>query len=287
MIDKVITAWGLARICWRVLMLDKELLIFPILSFTALALTVAGIVWPIYDSGYLDTLVTEIQGAPDTASMAVLMAIGYGCMVVTTFIYVFFNAALIGCARIRFAGGDPTVGDGLRIAVGRLPLILAWSLVAATVGFLLSRVRDGKGLVGRIIGGLVGTAWAIMTYFAIPVLVMDRVGPVQAMKTSAGLIRRTWGETAVSEIGLSAVGFVAAIPACFLIFAGSALFETQPAVGAGLIGVALVMMALTALVVTTLSAILRTALYVYAVEGRMPAAFDRIDPRRAFGRDRR
>ena len=32
---------------------------------------------------------------------------------------IFFNAALVACAIIRFRGGDPTVMDGLRAATAR------------------------------------------------------------------------------------------------------------------------------------------------------------------------
>src|SRR5207253_2957030 len=47
--------------------------------------------------------------------------------------------------------------------------------------------------IGRIIAGLLGAAWSIMTFLAIPVLVVDNKGPIDSLKESAELLKKTWG----------------------------------------------------------------------------------------------
>ena len=70
------------------------------------------------------------------------------------FVIVFFNAALISCALLQFHGETPTLGDGLRAAWSRLPQILAWALVSATVGMLLKAVENVHEKAGQItLGG--------------------------------------------------------------------------------------------------------------------------------------
>jgi len=123
MLEKIKTAWRLVVICWRVLMLDKELLMFPILSVESLALSMGVVVWPVYLAGHLDGLVAWFSDDPEGANTIMMIFVSYLIYVFTTFVFVFFNTALIACARIRFAGGDPTVADGLRAAVSRLPLV--------------------------------------------------------------------------------------------------------------------------------------------------------------------
>lgn len=282
MFKKIKAAWRLMVICWRVLMLDKELLIFPILSIAALALTTGVVVWPIYLAGHLDTLLAWFNDDPEKANNVTMIFASYVVYVFTTFVFVFFNTALIACARIRFAGGDPTVMDGLRAAISRLPLVFVWALVTATVGFILQQSAKRTDGLASFIFSFLGGAWTIAAFFVVPVLVADRVGPIKAMKTSVSLIRKTWGEAMVAHIGLSAVAIVTIFPAFILIGAGAMLWDAVPVLAAALLVFAVLLIASTALVITTLDAILTSALYVYAVDGKLPAHFGGADLEHAF-----
>src|SRR5262249_51826250 len=115
------------------------------------------------------------------------------------FVVVFCNSALISCALIRFNGGTPTVGDGLQAAASRLPQILAWALVSATVGILLKAVENVHERAGQLISGLLGLAWTVLTYFVVPVLVVEKVGPFEAIRRSMAILRKTWGEALVGQ----------------------------------------------------------------------------------------
>jgi hypothetical protein len=283
MFKKFKTAWQLVKICWRVLMLDKELLIFPILSIASLGLAMGIVVWPAYLVGYLDTLLAWFSDDPEAANTVTMIIVSYLVYVFTTFVYVFFNTALVACARIRFAGGDPTVADGLRAAFPRLPLVFVWAVVTATVGFILQKSSEKTDGLASFVFSFLGGAWTIAAFFVVPILVADRVGPIKAMKTSVSLIRKTWGEAMVAHVGLSAVSFVAIVPAFILIGIGVFFLESAPAVGIAVIVVAVLMIALTVLVISTLDSILTSALYVYAVNGKLPEHFEGADLEHAFG----
>ena len=68
-----------------------------------------------------------ILGVP--AALGLLSA-GYALAVfiafclVSSFVIIFFNAALVACAKIRFDGGDPTIRQGLSVAWTRAGKIL-------------------------------------------------------------------------------------------------------------------------------------------------------------------
>src|SRR5690606_14657987 len=83
------------------------------------------------------------------------IVLGFAFYLTTTFVIVFFNTALVCCAMTRFAGGDPTLGSGLSAAVERLPQILGWALLTATVGTILRTVEERVPLVGRIVIGFI------------------------------------------------------------------------------------------------------------------------------------
>ena len=69
------------------------------------------------------------------------------------------------------------------------------------------RITTIGGLVGRIVLKLIGVVWAVASVFAIPALVCDAelTNPFTALKRSASIIRRTWGETLIGFAGLHVI----------------------------------------------------------------------------------
>ncbi len=120
----------------------------------------------------------------------------------------FCNTALVGAAMIRLDGGDPSVSDGFRIASERIGKIVAYAFISATVGMFFRWLSE-KGFLGRIVAGLIGVTWNIATYLVVPVLVVEDVGPIEAIKRSAALLRQSWGEQIAGHVGISVVfGFL-------------------------------------------------------------------------------
>ena len=187
---------------------------------------------------------------------------------------VFFNSAVVSCAVLRMRGEDPTVRDGLRAAFDRTHLILGWALVSATVSTVLRIIEDNSSLAGRIIAGIIGMAWGVVTFLAVPVMVVERTGPIESFKRSTALLRETWGEQIVGRFSFGllfmALGFPAVIPIVLGAMSGSTLGAV---LGIGLGGLYLVLLAL---VESVLHAIFRAALYVYATEGDAPVGFSPV-----------
>ncbi|WP_209010663.1 DUF6159 family protein [Labrenzia sp. PHM005] len=287
MIEKLERALALGAACWKVLLLDKEMLLFPIMSALALALVIGSGGWVIYTTPELQAFFQSIFDNEQPDQDPRFWALIFVFLFVNYFIMIFFNAALLCCALIRFAGGDPTVMDGLSLSVRRLPQILLWALVTAFVGWILQLLESRlKGLM-RFFIKLIGAGWAVATYFAVPILVVDGVGPVTAIKRSVQAVRKTWGEALVGHIGLGALNLLVSIVAIPILMMGIFSFEQNPALGSGLATVGVTLILAGAVVVTTLSAILRAALYIYAVEGEMPLNFDSRLIRNAFQPDKR
>ena len=136
---------------------------------------------------------------------------------VTSFVVIFFNAALIAAANERFQGRPTGVGAGLGVALKRLPQILGWTLVATTVNLILRAIEERVGLVGKIIVGLFGVGWAIAIYFAVPAVVLEGVGPIGAIKRSGQTIRKTWGESLAIAVGFGLAGIVITVFGIILI----------------------------------------------------------------------
>ena len=271
MFERISNGWALSKQSFRVLMLDKELLLFPIMSGISCLLVLASFALPLWDSKYFDTIMNDQQAPQDPLAYVILFAFYF----VNYFVMIFFNSALMACAIIRLKGGNPNVSDGFNAALNRLPKIAGWALVSATVGFILKMIESRSERIGQIVAGLLGMAWSITTYFVIPVLVVEKKNPFEAMKRSVSVLRETWGESLVANFGIGAIMFLIMIPVFLMMVGGGMLIATGNALAGGvLIGCAILLILLISLVSSAVHAILIAAIYLFAAEGEAPAQFD-------------
>lgn len=260
MFTKLSNSWELVKASWHVLLADKELLLFPIVSFLASLVVIATFAVPTILAGVFD----EFTGVP-----VVGYVIGFLFYVVMYFVTIFSNSALVGAAMIRLDGGDPTVADGFRIALKHVANILGYAVISATVGMILRAISERGGILGQIVSSLVGLAWGVATFLAVPILVLEDVGPIEAVKRSTSLLKRTWGEQIVGNFGL---GTIFGLLFFFLILVGAGAIALAAATGSlGLI-VTMVLLALAAVMLLAmvngaLSGIYTAAVYRYAMTG--------------------
>jgi hypothetical protein len=264
MFEKFSRSWTLIKASAEVLRSDKELLLFPVCSGIAAMLVMATFVVPMFALRLFENGVGVVG--------AIWGFLFYLCQY---FVIFFFNAALVGAASIRLNGGDPTVADGFNAAKAKAGPILGYAAIAATVGLLLQALknRDNNFLI-RLIGSGLGVAWTLSTFLVVPVLVQQNVGPIDAIKESVNLLKRTWGENAIGNVGLGAVFalmmFGVVLLGVALVIAASMISVTL-AITFGVIAV----LAIVALVIvqSALSAIYSAALYRYATVGEAPSGF--------------
>jgi hypothetical protein len=269
MFTRIAYTWDLMKASWDVLKKDKGLLLFPLLSGVSCLAVLASFAIPYW----LTAAGRPHSGAAggttwhfSPAHYIVLFAF-YFC---NYFVITFFNSAIIACAIERMRGGEPTVGYGFSIATQRLPLILGWSAVAATVGLVLRIIEDKSDWVGALVAGLLGFAWTLVSYLAIPIMVVEGTGPIASLKESGQLLRQTWGEQLVSRFGFGMIFGLLSIPAFLLIGGGVAAgISTQSlALGIFMVGFGIIYLLGLSLINSALQAIFQAAVYLYAREGQ-------------------
>lgn len=268
----------ITRESWQVLRKDRELFVFPVLSAIAATMIVATIV----SAGLLipnfGQWAKSILDEERTLSIGE-QSLGIVCLFVIYFvewsIAVYFNTALVGCALIRFSGGDPTIKDGFRIATKRLPQILAWALFTSAVGTVLSTIEQKLGWFGKVVVQFVGLSWAVATYFVVPVLAEEGVGPITAVKRSVGLLRKTWGEGLTGNIAIHLASWgVAFILIGLSLFGFTLAFILESVVMAVATGAILVLcLVLMGIVTSALRQVFLAGLYEYAKTGSVPDGF--------------
>jgi hypothetical protein len=132
-----------------------------------------------------------------------------------------------------------------------------------------------------IVANVVGMAWQIVTWLAVPVIIVEGTGPIASLKTAAGLFKKTWGENLIAQAGFGLLGIIAMLPG---ILVAGALIAIGPAANVVLgIAIGVVWIAAVAIVLSALNGIFRTALYLYASTGTVPPAFPKEAVEGAFG----
>jgi len=257
--------WKLAKMSLGIIRKDKEILIFPVLSGIVTMVILASFFVGVFFSVGLDGL----ANGSSSWYFYVFFAVFY---FVSFFVSIFFNACVIGCATIRLNGGDPTVKDGFRIAMANIGRIAAWALFAATIGLIIRSVQQRAGFIGKLIMGAIGVAWTVVTYFVVPVLIYEKLGPWGSVKRSASILRKTWGEALVGNLGLGLVFLLLALPGIIPIIAGALIGGVVGAI-VGFV-VAVVYWLILAVIASAAESILVAALYRYATTGKMSEDFD-------------
>jgi len=264
---KIARGWQLTKMSLRLIRKDKEILIFPVLSGLITIMILMSFV--------LGAFVTAgASGLEDATSSWLFYIFWIAFYFVAFFVSIFFNVCIIGCATIRMNGGNPTVGDGFRIARENLRRILAWALITATVGVIIRAIQERVGILGKFILGTIGVAWTIVTYFVVPVLIYEHLGPWASVKRSASIFKKTWGETLVGNLGIGIIFGLALIPGLLLIFVGVlGLFTWGLFAGIAILAAAIVYILIMAIIWSAAEAVLVAALYRFATTGRVSEEF--------------
>lgn len=264
------TGWQLTKMSFRVIRRDKELLLFPFLG-----LLVSGLMWGLFLASIFLLDIAFIEQVQEQ-SVYLYYALYFLFYFLTAFIAIYFQAAVVGSALIRLEGGSPTVGDAFREANKHVGKLFLWALVTATVGLILRTIARRGGIIGRIIAGALGITWAVASYMAIPVIVKEGIGPWSALKRSASLFRKTWGETLVGGLGLGLILVLLALAGLLPLIVGFYVAVSLGVAGATLValGVALVYWFFIFLLWGAAWPVLSAVLYRYATTGQVPAELD-------------
>ncbi|MET0807928.1 MAG: DUF6159 family protein [Pseudoxanthomonas sp.] len=273
MFEKLSRSWELVKASANVLRSDRELLLFPLISGLCTLVVMATFLVPVFALRIFENGI-GIGGA-------VVGFLFYFCQYS---VIIFFNCALVAAAMIRLDGGDPTLRDGFDAAKSKLPAIFGYAAIAATVGVALQAMKSrDNNLIVRLVGSGLGAAWTLATFMVVPVLVSRDIGPVDALKQSVALLKRTWGENAIGNVGIGAA-FGLITFAVMLVGAGLAFlaWQASPVLAIVVAAVFVIGVLLLGIYQAALSGIYSAALYRYAVSHETPAAFRGVQLESAF-----
>jgi uncharacterized protein DUF6159 len=257
--------WGLTKKSWALLREHPSLIRFPLyggVATTLLAIVFLGPGLYLWDEDQL-------------AGAIPLIAIG---VYVLSFVGFYFSVGLAACADMIFRGQEASVSDGLAVARTRLAQISGWAAVSTAISLVMGVLENQGGTLGTIAARLVGMAWSLVTFLAVPVIAIEGTGPFETIKRSASLFHERWGQQITGNIAIGAAVFLLGVlPAVALIVAGVAVWSSAAFLGALLVIVGALVLAVALLISRALSGIFGVALYRYALDGEVVGGFTQED----------
>ena len=259
--SRIKRGWGLTKKSWALLNEHRELIRFPL--YGAVATTLLAIVFLGPGLYLLDQ--DQLAGAIP------LILIGVYVLSVVGF---YFSVGLAACADMIFRGQEATVADGLAVARSRFAQICGWAAISTAISAVMGVLENQGGIGGQIAARLVGMAWSLVTFLAVPVIAIEGTGPVETIKHSASVFRERWGQQITGNIAIGgAVFLLGVLPAILLIVVGVAVWSSASFLGALLVVTGALVLAIALLVSKALSGIFGVALYRYALDGETVGGF--------------
>ncbi len=274
MTNAFVRSWEITKLSFDVIKKDKELIGFPILAGIFSLIYLIAMIFPSIISQVLKGVGIDKFGSLEYI-MVFLTYLGLA------FIATFFNVCVVYTTKTRFAGGNATFGESISYAFSKTHLILSWSLLSATVGLLMNvidQLAEKLGAIGemvvKILNSLLGMIWSIITIFVVPGMVYHDLGPIEAIKKSVEVLKKTWGESLIRYYGLGLVSFL-------FVFIGVVvgIFLTIGLSGLGIwgivagVGLTVAYVILVVLIFGIANTIFNTALFVYADTGKLPQGY--------------
>lgn len=275
--SRVMASWRLGWSGLRVILKDKTLLGFPAVTITAI-LAILSLVYMVIGPNLEILILAAVTDAtaPTNGSLYYTLLLVWYFML--AFAAVAMHVSLVGAIDISMNHRDSKFRDGIAIAMKFIPSIIAWTFINYTVGFILT-LLDQQRHTSRFVRLILGTAWSIITFMVIPVMVVEKTNIFSALSRSSKLMEKTWGNNLHAGFGLGYFFLVLNVPLliyCTFMY----LRGTESPVFFELLGAMYFL--LTLVMVQASRSVLMVALYEYAATGKVPERFNEEFLKTAF-----
>jgi hypothetical protein len=253
---------ALTKKSWALLNGHRELIRFPL--YGGVATILLGILFLGPGVWFLDQH-TYAAAIP-------FLAVG---IYVLSVIGIYFSVGLAAAADKLFRGEtEVTVRDGIAVANSRFSAICGWAALSTAVGLIVGALEQQGGALGEIAGRLVGMAWSLVTFLAVPVIAIEGTGPLETLKRSAFLFKQRWGQQISGNLAIGGLAFLLGfLPGAALIAIGVVIWPSAGAPAAALILIGALAICIALLLSKAIGGIFGVALYRYALDGEVVGGF--------------
>jgi hypothetical protein len=266
MFTRIKQGWELTKKAWSVVRQHPGLARLPLTGGVLAVIAALVLAGPGVFLANAESDATRLVGY-------ILIALG---SYAASFLVIYYNVILAAAANDALEGREPDVAAARQIAKNRIPVIAGWALVSALVSVAFAILRDRGGIPGRIAASLGAAIWGLVTFLVIPVVALEGIGPIEAIKRSGSLIKGRWGQQVTGNFVIGGIATLFTLLGAAAIVGGVVLMAGGT--GAGLIGGILVVLGLVVAVAAAVFAgatrgVFGVALYHFVAEDRAVGPF--------------
>lgn len=246
------------RFSGHFLVCNKDLLVFPIVSFFA---SIGIIIFSVYAGSVLN----KWQFPSEEISLSIFileLAIGYFCL---SFVVLYFSACLYFCTLSRLSGQNASLREGMQVTAKKWKPLIGWCILSTTVGFIIQALERISDILADFFIIVLGLSWSIASYFVVPALISENIGPLQALKQGTHTLKKGWRKAlSVNAIIYLALFLIYGIIALIVKLSASHIptIISQDAVSA----IALIALVLAIIVSKVFNTIITSGLYLSIVK---------------------
>lgn len=203
--DRIKRGAVMGLIAYQYVIHHKKVLLFTLLNALLITFTVG-----VSASSFFGLLLLQHENQNSGAAAGILLLI-ICITLITLFINAFLHVALSYYVANEFENKPVGFFESLWRALHRIFTIIAWVLLSWTVGVLLSRSDNERG-IGAIIMGLISDAltlgWKVLTFFVIPIIALEDLNIFKTIVQSGKSMEKTFGQNVGATFALGAANFV-------------------------------------------------------------------------------
>jgi hypothetical protein len=264
--ERLYRSWALTDASLKVLRANRQLMVFPVVASILSVAVAIPFMLPALLQGFL---IRDMHFSLHWLRLFAYLVLQYA-------VIFFADSALIGAAILCLRGRPASVAEGFRLAANQIGSILGYAVIATTLGRLLRGQRRRAGALGRLILDLGDMAWKLATFLVAPVLIAEKLGPIDAIKRSAELLKKTWGEQIIGNVGINTlfswIALMALVP--FVALAYFCYQHDYELLSVVVILLLFLVWSILSVVYTTLQGIFTAAVYLYAADDLIADPFD-------------
>ena len=266
-------SWASSRVLteksWAVLNAHRGLLSFTIAAFFINILVV--VVFAIL------AIVLFVVG--NWVTVVIGIAVVLAGLYLTQIVGFVAKGGMVVCADDALAGRPMGIGAGWARSLRHSGDIAQWAFISMVVGVLLGAIRgNGQGnlvsvLLRNVVAAAAGVAWSIITLFVLPAIVLDDSGVINAIKSSANVVKERWGTQISGNFRIAARLILLILPGIALALGGVFAAQVSIALAAVLIVLGVLLMTIAGLLAGTVRTIFSVALYRFVTNGETLGGF--------------
>lgn len=212
MIKKFVLSYKLTKEALKVIMKEKEILAYALLSLISEAIIIFS-----FNYGF-NFEIDTIKSLDPNMQNIITYGFIFFTYLVLFFITYFFNCAILSTVKNILDWKENKFGDGIKTSMDNISYIFQWSVVSATVSVILKFIENLANsengiakLIGTLLVKVIWITWAVSTFFVFPIMILEKKWVKDAIKESSHMFKDTWGERAILDVGTWLFFFVLSI----------------------------------------------------------------------------